>query len=95
MVCTFKDIDDYLKPDKHIELNMGFIFFEAQKKALHATYSLDIFVAEDIDDKKFEKPSFSTMIQVLIPEPFLEISPCTLIMPTVPPNTWSKSSFAI
>ena len=49
MVCTFQDINECLKPEKSIDLNMGFIFFEAQKGAITASYNLDIFVSEGID----------------------------------------------
>lgn len=95
MVCTFKDIDDYLKPEKSIDLSIGFIFFEAQKDAAQATYELKIFVAETFEDPNFDKPYFTTKLNVLIPEPFLEINPLNLVMPTVSLNTWSRASFSI
>lgn len=46
LICTFKDINEYLGPDKEMSLNMDFIFFDIEKNALSAQYLLKFFVAE-------------------------------------------------
>jgi hypothetical protein len=44
IICTFKDIDEYLLPDASTDLNINFICFEVPKKIVAVTYELSIYV---------------------------------------------------
>ena len=95
MICTYKDINEYLNPEQEIKLNIDFIFFDIEKDVLSAQYSFKIFVAETLEDEKKDTPYHETQLNVLIPSPFLEISPNKLTMPTIGLNTWTRGSFLI
>lgn len=75
IICTFKDIQEDMKPDTSLDLNMNFICFEAEKKTIKGSYELTIFVKEC--HHKHDNTSsgyiayFTTVIDVIVPEPFL------------------------
>lgn len=88
-----------MKPETSVDLNMNFICFEAEKKTIKGSYELAIFVKEchhKHDNTSSEYIAyFTTVIDVIVPEPFLEISPSVLVMPTVSTNAWSRQSFFV
>ena len=46
MICTYKDIDDFIRPDTSIDLAMSFIAFDGDRHALTSDYIFNVYVDE-------------------------------------------------
>ena len=46
MICTYKDINDIIRPDASIDLAMSFIAFDGDKHALTSNYVFNVFIQE-------------------------------------------------